>query len=295
MKWSKFRENHILIVLCVALALGGAHPCAANGLQLKIDLDKDTFVLREPVWVDLYFVNQGDQDLTLDCLGLCWQRLTVHLVNSEGDTQQYCGYVADGICRAGPTIRPYEPYRYHVNLSQNFGIGALEYLPPILRYFEHDTYTLQMTYTGVSSNSIRFEVRSPVGEERLAYSLLKDASRSGFKYYDQEAQQVIDIFQELVSKYPQSAYADLAHYELAGLYGLLGKPEKTHEYFRKLILNYPNSRFVLKALPELLRQQPEDQKAEFLRVLIKSQPNTRASDCARKFLEEIEAKQKSDK
>jgi tetratricopeptide (TPR) repeat protein len=287
MKWLKFPVNHIIVIISLILVFASLQSWAADNLQFKIELDRDTFMLREPVWVDLYFINEGNQSVTLDCLDLYWQQLEIYLVNSHGDTLQYCGYVADGVCRAGPTVKPFETYHYYINLSENYGKGAQEYLPPTLRYFDENTYTLQMRHTGVSSNLIRFKVESPKGEEKLAYRLLKDASRSGFKYYDKDAQQVIGLFQELISKYPKSRYADLVYYELGGLYGLVVESEKTNEYLEKLILSFPNSHFSLKALPGLLQQMKEDEKIKFLKEIIKKQPKTKASDCAQEFLEDL--------
>jgi tetratricopeptide (TPR) repeat protein len=270
-----------------------ASPYASENLTFEIELEKDTFLSREPVWVDLYFTNEREENATLDCLDLCWQKLRIHVVNSGGDTLEYSGYIADGICPVGPALKPSETYHHSVNLSENFGIGARQYLPPPLRYFEEDAYTLQMTHSGVSSNLIRLKVRFPKGEEKLAYDLVKDASRNAFKYYDNEAHEVIGVFEEIVNKYPKSAYVDLAYYEIAGLYGLLGQPDKTTEYLRELISNSPNSHFVAKALPELLRAMTEKQKPRFLKEIIERQPKTRASDWARKFLENLNQKEES--
>lgn len=277
-----------LVIGFIAIEMMSAAAQPVENLKFNIRLEKDTFLLREPIWVDLYFTNENKENVALDCLDLCWQMLKVNLVNSKGDTLEYCGYIADGICRSGPIIKPTETYRYYVNLSENFGIGAREYLPPALRYFKDDTYTLQMIHNGVSSNLIRFQVNSAKGVDQHAYNLLQDASRSGFKYYDKDAQQVIHIFEKLTSKYPISPYTELAFYELAGLNGLTGQPEKSQECLRKLILNYPNSHFSLNALTGLLQKMTKEEQKGFLKEVIKKHPKTRVSDCAENFLKTLE-------
>lgn len=264
----------------------------ADKVEVTISLEKDTFFVSEPVWVDLYFTNEGRESVTLNSLDLTWQKLGVHVVNSAGDTLEYSGFIADGVCPPGPTLEASETYYHCIDLSENFGKGAREYLPPSLRYLEEGTYTLQMTHTGVSSNLAEFKVENPKGEEGLACHLVKEASRSGFEYYHTDIQQVIDIFQVLVSKYPKSAYADLGHYEIAGLHGLLDQPSETNEHLRSLILDYPNSHFVIKALPALLQQMTKDQNTEFLKEIIKRHPETRASDLAQQSLEYLEEEEK---
>ena len=103
---------------------------------------------------------------------------------------------------------------------------------------------------------------------------------------------MVEILEHLVAAYPKSVYVDLAYYELAGHYGLLGEPEKTHDYLRKLVLDYPNSHFVLKAIPGLLRQMSKDQQIEFLKEIINKNPDTRASDLAESCLENLEDEKK---
>jgi tetratricopeptide (TPR) repeat protein len=294
------KHKSVILITTAALAilptlLVFAQKSADKKIEFSIGLEKETFVVLEPIWVDLYFTNKGNENVTLDCLDLCWQRLQVHVVNSEGDTSEYCGYITDGICRAGATVKPSETYHYYFNLSENFGQGAREHLPPYLRYFAENIYTLQMVHTGISSNLVKFEVKFPKGEEGLAYNLVKQGSRSGFRYYYKDAQQVLAIFQELISKYPKSSYADLAYYEAAGLYGVLGQPEKTYEHLRSLVLKHPNSHFGLKALPGLLGQMTQDEKMKFLKEIIEKQPKTKASHWAKESLKALEEQEEKEK
>lgn len=287
MKCSKNHPSVTLAVICFVLAVATPHPSAADDLRFEIRLTKNTFLLREPIWVDLYFTNEGRESVTLNSLDLTWQNLEVHVANAQGDTLEYSGFIADGVCPPGPTLEASHTYYHYINLSENFGKGAQEYLPPSLRYLEQGTYTLQMRHTGVSSNLAEFKVQAPKGDEGLAFNLVRDASRAGFKYYHADAQQVIEIFQGIIDKYPKSVYGGLAHYEIAGLYGLLGQSDRTHEFLRDLILHYPNSHSVIKALPDLLRQMTKDQQIEFLKEIIEKHPETRASDLAQGYLQNL--------
>jgi|GEM_PF-1047356 len=277
-----------LTILFLFLAAATLAADAPPSLSLELELEKDTFLAGEPIWVDLYFTNEGRESLTLNSLDLAWQELQVHVVNAQGDTLEYSGSIADGVCPPGPTLEASDIYYHYINLSENFGRGAQEYLPPSLRYLEQGTYTLQMRHTGVSSNLAEFKVHDPKEDEGLAYKLVRDASRTGFKYYHADAQQVIEIFQGIIDKYPKSVYGGLAHYEIAGLYGLLGQSDRTHEFLRDLILHYPNSHSVIKALPDLLRQMSTDRQTEFLTQITEKHPETRASDWAEKSLQKSE-------
>ena len=291
----KSAKNHLtvtLAVICFVVTVAIPRPSSAEGLRFEIQLTKNTFLSREPIWVDLYFINEGPESITLGSLDLTWQKLKVHVVNAQGDTLEYSGFIADGVCPPGPTLETYDTCYHYINLSENFGKGALQHLPPSLRYLEEGAYTVRIAHTGVSSNSAEFKVENPKGKEKLAYNLVRDASKSGFEYYHTDTQQAIDVYQRLISKYPKSAYAELAHYEIAGLYGLLGQPSETNEHLRSLILDYPNSHFVLKALSALLQQMRKDDNTEFLKEIIKKHPETRASDLAQQSLDNIEEEKK---
>lgn len=280
----------MLIEVFITLVVLTAPLCAEENIKFEIRLDKDTFLEREPIWVDMYLINEGNESVTLQCLELYCQMLTVYLVNSVGDTVEYSGYVTDGVPPAGPTIRPGETYTYGINLSESFGKGFREYIPPPLRYLAKDAYTLQMTHNKVLSNRIEFTVLEATGSEKHACDLIKKATRSGFKYYHDDVHLVVDIFEELLQKYPNSVYADLAQNELAGLYGLVGETGKTAYYLKTLVLTQPNSHFVVKAILGLLQQMEDPVKKMFLEEVIKKVPDSRASNLAKETLNNIEVR-----
>jgi hypothetical protein len=290
----QFKLSIILILIMIHLSpiLTYTQPYAVDNLRFEIKLDRDIFLLREPIWVDLYFTNENMQNISLDCLDLCWQSLKVILVNSKSDTLDYFGYIADGICHSGPVIRPKDTYNYFINLSENYGEGSSQYIPPILRYLKEDTYNLQMIIDGVYSNLVKFEIKPPGGEDRLAYDLLNKASRNGFKYYKDDIYQVINIYEKLKTRYPKSPYTELAIYELSGLYGLTGQIEKSQQNLNNLVYSYPNSHFVSKAILGLIQQMTKDDKVEFLKKIIKEFPKTKAYDWSQNYLKILEQDEK---
>jgi hypothetical protein len=281
-----------LICIMTALAALPTAVHAEDGLIFEIRLDKQIYVQREPIWVDLYFTNKGDKEISLVCLDLPWQQLIVNLVNSKGDTLKYSGYISDGICRSGPTIKPTETYHYYFNLSENFGEGAKQNIPPPLRYFENGDYTLQMIHSDVTSNLLNFRVKNPSKEDRQAFDLIKRATQNAFAYYDKDNQQSFNAFKELTEKYPNSPFADLAYFELGGLCGLAGEPDETQQYFKALIFNFPNSYFSIKAISELLRLIPSDKRIEFLEEIIRNQSKSRTSDWAENTLKALTKQEK---
>ena len=64
--------------------------------------------------------------------------------------------------------------------------------------------------------------------------------------------------------------------------------DRTYQYLRDLILHYPNSHFVLEALPDLLRQMSKGQQIEFLTEIIEKHPKTRACDLAQESLQNLQ-------
>jgi tetratricopeptide (TPR) repeat protein len=294
MKDLKYLKVIILMISFFFFLPNVKTPCSTANLDFKIAVDKETYSLREPIWVDLYLTNNCKEAIRIKPLDLPWLVLQVFLVNSEGDTLKYSGmHFEHGSLPEGDLVKPSERYYHCINLLNSFGETTYSLEKALGRFFlREDTYTLQMNYMGVFSNKIGFKVEKPKSQEKVAHDLLKEAY-----YYDikLDNQKMIDILQRLIDKYPKRLYTDLAYYELCGHYGLVGEPEKTKECLRKLVLNYPNSHFVLKAFPGLLQQMTKGEKIKFLKEVIKKQPKTRASDWAQKSLEDLEEKEEPKK
>jgi tetratricopeptide (TPR) repeat protein len=283
----------ILISLFFLIGVVSGESTTNEEVAFEIET-KDKYLLREPVWIDLYLTNNCEEDITIRPLDLPWLVLQVLLVNSKGDTLKYRGmHFEHGRLPGGYVVEPNETYHHFVNLLTSFGETTYALEKGLGRfYLEEDTYTLQMNYKGLVSNKIRFKVERPKSNEEEAHELLKEAY-----YYDLklENQKTIDILQRLIDKYPKSVYADLAYYELAGHYGLVGEPERTHGYLKKLILNYPDSHFSLKALPGLIREMKKDEKIGFLKEIIEKQPKTKASHWAKESLKALEEQEDQEK
>lgn len=278
-----------LLTFCALAATDSGLPLSDEELMLKVHC-RDEYLLREPVWVDVWLTNAGAGVTKVMPLNLRWQVLQVILLNSEGDTLKYQGpvYGYSGIPQRN--LGAGASHHYFLNLLDCFGEYTYGLEKGLGRFsLNPDAYTLQMRYKARLSNKVTFTVEEPTAQEKKAHDLLKDAY-----YYDLKLdnQRVIELLEELLLTYPKSRYAALAYFELAGHYGLVGQPEKTHRLLRDLVFHWPNSHFVLKALPGLLRQMPENEKPAFLREVLKKQPETRASELAQKVLDELEEQEK---
>lgn len=289
----KFCLTVILISLFFLIGIGSAESTSNEQLAFEIET-KDKYLLREPVWIDLYLTNNCEEDIRIRPLDLPWLVLQVLLVDSKGDTLKYRGmHFEYGKLPEGSIVKPNETHYDFINLLDSFGETTYSLEKGLCRFFlEEDTYTLQMYHDGIFSNKIKFTVGKPKNEEKRAHDLLKQAYYHDIRL---ENSKVIEILGQLISTYPKSVYADLAYYEIAGHYGLIGQPEKTNQYLEKLMLGFPNSHFSLKALPGLLQQMKEDEKTKFLKEIIYKEPKTRTSHWAQEFLEDLEQKEKPKK
>ncbi len=104
-------------------------------------------------------------------------------------------------------------------------------------------------YEPIVSNTIEIVVKEPTGQELGALQLYREA----LKYQDQkEYQTAADKYEELTIKYPNSVYgAQALNNKLFILYFIKNDEAEIIKTNRKILENYPNSRYIEKAIEDL--------------------------------------------
>lgn len=262
-----------------------------KNIDFTISLEKESYVLSEPIWVDVSAKNIGREAIKILPLDLsCMECLNIFLIDSKGDTLYYHGEVSD-VTRppTGYLTEPGKTRSNYFNLLESFGekldgFGIRHFLKP-------GKYSILAVYEAqAQSNKIAFEVNAPEGDEEKAHALLKDG-------YDYQIQQKIPQFEkkleELASKYPKSKYADLAYYEMTYW---AGDPTDAEKYGKELVMKYPNSRFTRFTFWKTLRGKTRSEQIQFLKDILKIIPDsTRAYSWAQGSLKGLEEKEKQEK
>jgi len=236
----------------------------AKSLDFKISLEKEVYLLSEPIWVDISAKNINEKEIRILPLVLsCLECLNINVINSQDDTLYYHGIVHD-VTRppTGYATEPGQTRSNYLNLLEGFGEKLDGF--GIRRFLKPDKYSIVAIYDGmIKSNEIEFEVVAPKGAEKKAYALLKE----GYDYHIQlKIKEFHEKLEELVSKYPESLYANLAYYEMTYW---SEDSEDAEKYGKELIFKYPNSRFTRFAFWKMLRGKTRNQQVQFLKDTIK--------------------------
>jgi hypothetical protein len=266
-----------------------------DSLQFQIQIEKDTFLVSEPIWLDLYLENTDTVRIEEKPLwiGLGGGWLEFILVNSKGDTlRPYAREVIDFV-GPGPTytLEPNESQHVCLDLLEGTGLGEREKWMSGRSYLKTDTYRVEAIYKGyLESNQITFNVANPTGEEKIALQLWREGYADQIK---KRADKSFEKWRELVERYPKSVYAPSAFNELCYW---SKDPKDIEKHGKELLLKYSNSRFVRNVFWKLLQDKPRNEQVQFLKDVLKKIPaDTRAADWAKeslKALEEQEGKEK---
>lgn len=255
----------ILIILCLSNL-----ETKAQELKLEISLSKVTHLEMEAIWLDASLTNMGKDTIRIMGIGLPsgWG-FKLEIKDEMGNILKYTGPEYDYAAGPGYLLNPGESYYECFNLPECFGkVHFLEdFFLPTLRigkYTAKGEYWLRRD-SKISSNEIRFEVKSPMGDEKKAYELFKKAREYRFaKEHDLK-----NVLKELLVSYPKSVYAERASKELLDRETFLDK--------------FPNSGFNQTALRALARMAKQ-KKDEFLKKVIGKYPDTRSAKFAEKIL-----------
>jgi hypothetical protein len=290
MKSRKIRlvSFYVFIFLVFATNIGFTSAKNNNVINLSISLEKNTFLIREPIWLEITAVNLSDTDIVIfPLVPECISCIRIILKNSQEKPLQYEGMIYDYVSGypRGALVKPNEVYKNEPKYNLLDGFGERVNNWPLRRFLKPGTYTVQVLYLErVSSNILEFEVKTPQGDEEKAFKLLAEGISYLFK---DQRDELVRKLEELVAKYPKSAYADLAYYEMT--YWDKNK-ERAKKSARELILKYPDSKFTRNAFWKLLRGEKRENKKKILKEWISKLPGTKAEEYAKQTLEALESK-----
>jgi len=267
---SRIHVSSIFLLLLVSVSLGTTG--GNQQLQLEIRLSKSTYLVAEPIWLDATLTNVSSD--TVRIFGFfppCQGPLNIELKDSIGRVMPYTGSRYDMTPNRGLVLESKEFFYGCFNLLELFNMKR-----SLHSFFWQivwpGSYKVRASYENLCSQEIEFQVVEPTEDEKEAYQLLEGAKTLMVqKEFDLERQKL----QELINRFPNSAYAEKAHKELG--------QEK------ELLLKYPNSGYSEMNLTFLSGDLPTTEaKQEFLEKVIRDHPGTRSAMFAQQMLKWME-------
>jgi hypothetical protein len=264
------KRRIILIVLLLMQLIPNVSLAADQRLQLEISLSKEIYILREPIWLDVTLTN-----ITADTIRIirldppCQGGVGIVLRDSIGREIPYTGPSIMLGPRKDFILDPGEQYYDCFNLLELYPSSKIKGLIDayFLPYLLPGRYKVRAQYRSAYSQEIEFEVIEPSGDEREAYQLLRKA----FTFLlDKKSDLMIEKFQEVVDKYPTSVYAEKAFKELFRR--------------REMLQRFPNSGYNQVILRILTGKMPEENREEFLEVIVNEHPGSRAAKFAEQMI-----------
>ena len=224
--------------------------------KMEISFEKDTFLLREPIWFDATLTNPTDDTLrTWGLAPLCHVFFCIELTDSVGIPIPYSGPLSDLFRGPGFLMFPEEQYYNCFNLIDLFGVNSPG------RYF------VQGVYGGTFSNKISFTVVDPKGKEKEAEQSFLDAFGAPLDR-PVDSDKVVQL--RMLESYPNSVYAELAAIRLL--------------QYNKFLYRFPNSGHTRSRLTGNMIGLTDEEKIEYLESAIVKYQGTRAARHAQQLL-----------
>lgn len=292
MKNEKLRAASFLKIFII-LGVLFASPSTRAGEELKIDIwiDKDEFLMHEPIVVHYKVANIGDSMAYLN-----FQMIEEDFVVEDENGNRYRSHIR-GTYGGGELFAPGETHTDNLDIGGRYGVNSVgEYTCYVHSYpfFCSDAEVL-------NSNTIKFKVVRPTGEEEKALNLFLKAeklewTRSGTGGPDSSKEAMAFVkYQELVDRYPKSVYAPKALNAAAGVYfysRTLDQRRRIIPVCIRLIEEYPDSYYFHLSFTKLLHTyeivKDKVGAIKTLRELIKKHPNTRVSEEAERRIRKVE-------
>jgi len=278
-----------MIIICLSLIsiafsfISPGEVKSAGEINIKIWVDKDLYLVREPI-----FVNYSIKNVTDSLLFLSFNEIEEYFVIKD-QNGRFFGTSVRGMY-GGDTLLPQQTYSAWIEITSAYGVKQVgEY-----------NGSLQMPsggffpYTGAKSNTIKIKVKGPTGDEKKALDLYLEAQKLHWcKDKDPKKwEQAFYKYLELAGKYPKSVYAPMSLYTALFKAHVIKDKNIVISVCKKLIENYPESYYIDDTFYNLVGNYKvlEDKTGaiEYMKELIKKYPDSKISERAEYWLEKIE-------
>ena len=308
-----------IIAFDILVGLGNpAKVLAGDGLKIKIKTwpTQKVFLVKEPIWLKVTVWNKSTLPQKVGELDLGLRIPEVFLLDSQGNRLNNVGLKGDKL-PVGETLilSPSDSFVKYIPLFYYFGVpGKVRALisgGPLV--FPPGNYWLFIRTQGkggdywesqITSDTVNFEVKYPIGDEGKALEELYDCMRFANEYH-LKGKTIEDLamkYREVLRKYPKTVYGVLLQADLSAFFSPGVRPSLPREILSRydeqdlletklLIEKYPDSPFAAENVSKLLKSykilgRVQDGN-EFIKLLASEKPNTLSGKEATKVLKTI--------
>ncbi len=285
------------LLLSSALIQSSSLHASENDWGIEIELSKQTYILHEPILLDVTLTNLTSD--TLRTYGLdtpnhldYWIELrdgTGALIEHTGVDFEIADYSGRLLLEAG------EQYYGCANVLDLFGLRESRsgYRLPRTRfpYIPKGTYTVQVRFEESVSNVLTFEVIEPFGDEKMALEMIVRACSLWTQANPEPSSQA---FREVINSYPNSVYAEQCYY-LSYIYSQAVKDARAdgtfryNDLYKVMLVEYPDSDQSRSWLVSIYHRMDDKGKAmNIINRCASDTSDTRSAKFARQILRQLE-------
>jgi hypothetical protein len=284
MKNKKDRIVGISILAIFLMILTPLLAQASEKLQIRIWTDKDQFFVQEPipVYYDIKNISASTQFLSF---GMVEEDFVIKDEQGRGYSTHLRGSFG-----GRDSLKPGESFHTSLDIAERYGLRNIgEYICYI-----HTQPSAVLDFGWIKSNTIKFKVIEPKGDEKKALDLYLEAEKlSWCKDKDPKKwEQAFYRYLELADKYPKSVYAPVALYASLFKAHVIKDKNVVVSVCKKLIENYPESYYIDDAFYNLVGNykvlKDKTGAMVYMEGLTKKHPNTKISERAKYWLEKTE-------
>jgi hypothetical protein len=236
-------------------------------LTVKLRLFKKTYLLREPVWVEVSVANVGQHE------GQFYFTTGDGLVIEDSKGTKYSSDIHVGRepvkIAPGETLRKeFDIFGFSLGVPHEESLKLFWYLPAeeyTIYYHLNQTVRSEAYRIDAKTPIDTFEVLSPEGDDSEALKLLLESYDLQLEKRDRES---IEKLQELVQKHPESGYVPWAMLRAAN----------TLEKWREVIRRFPESREAVAAVKSIalhfINKKDKQGYINAMSHLVEEYPNT---------------------
>ncbi|MEW6413097.1 MAG: hypothetical protein AB1483_11620 [Candidatus Zixiibacteriota bacterium] len=277
-----------LILLLATLLSFSTTYASDNKWEIEIALDKQEYVLYEPVWLDVTLTNIAlDTIRTYGVSAPNHRQFHILLTDSDGKQMKHTGLKFSFAGGPGDLLLDAGESDYDsFNLLELFRSMELNtgyvVLPNRFPFIPEGTYSVVIEFESELSNVLTFSIVAPHGQEEEVLRKIEQASRGWSKNDTDRSSQ---IFGQIESEYPNSPFTEKCYY-LSRVYsksvweGMRGGSHDIRVLNREMLSKFPNSGYVKSRLWSVTREMTEDEEIELYTRLIAEHPDTRCSKIA---------------
>ncbi len=284
---SHMLKRTYMILLALLAILPSAAQSNDDRFTLEISLDKQTYIMYEPIWLEVAMTNTSADTLRTHGVPVDpdHHQFTIEIRDQAGALATYVGgRHGDLGCPGRLVLDPGEQEHgsFELAVYYQFSEGDVG-LPRICWMFPHfpiGEYSVLVRYEGVVSNVLSFSVVPPEGDDEEAVRMIEGASEVLRR--DRDSGAAAQAFRDIVERYPSSVFAMKCDY-LSEVFdprfrnGTRDGAMTWEALDVKMLPKYPDDGWSRSWLRGITHDMEDNEKLEFLDSLMERFPETKAA------------------